>query len=298
MHVVVTGASGHLAQAVLPALCADASISAVTGVDIHPTCFRHAKFLAVRLPIGHPDIGYVLRGHDALVNLAFRVLRGRMTMQQMEEVNLRDQQHLFSTAAGLGSKRMIHLSSAAVYGVGSQLREDAPFRPLPGFAYAEHKAKLELWLAQTLPQCVRLRPHIILGPHALPLLRQLLRSRFYVRLADPQPRLQCVHEDDVAAAIMACLNRPVEGAFNLASPQTYTLLDAAQSDEHTRIGVSKSFAQGLLNFLWRWRGWGGEPGWFAGIDQDLTLDCSRAFEELAWRPKFSALDAIAAARRA
>lgn len=296
MRVVVTGASGHLARSVLPALCAHPAVAGVTGLDVLPAHFAHAKFQALRLPIGHRDIKWVLRGHQALVNLAFRVLRGKMALHQMEAINLHDQQHLFNTAVNLGVERLIHVSSAAVYGFGVGVCEDAPLQPLAGFAYAEQKARLENWLADTIPQCVRLRPHIILGPHSLPLLKQLLRAPLYVRLADPQPQLQCIHEDDVASAIAACLVRPVAGAFNLATADSYSLAEIAREAGRPVFAVPPRVARWLLRVLWRWRGWGGEPGWLGGIDRDLTLDCTHARQALQWQPQFSAREAIAAAR--
>jgi UDP-glucose 4-epimerase len=54
-------------------------------------------------------------------------------------------------------------------------------------------------------------------------------------------------------------------------------------------------AQAVLTLAHRLTGWGGEPGWLAGLRQTLTLDCSRAARELDWRPAHSAAQALAAA---
>ncbi|MBU6485847.1 MAG: hypothetical protein KGR23_13750, partial [Betaproteobacteria bacterium] len=44
MRVVVTGAAGRLARAVLPRLCADPAIGSVTGIDRILPAFSHPKF--------------------------------------------------------------------------------------------------------------------------------------------------------------------------------------------------------------------------------------------------------------
>ena len=62
--------------------------------------------------------------------------------------------------------------------------EAAAFAPLPDFCYGRHKAELETLLARDMPGCVRLRPHVILGPHAQPTLRQILNLPFCLRLDD------------------------------------------------------------------------------------------------------------------
>ena len=178
MNVFVTGSSSCLAQAVLPALCAEPGIERVAGVDLVPPRYAHAKFRAAQIDIRDPGLGAMLEGHDALIHLAFVVLRGRMSERDMFGVNVTGSHKVFHAARQAGLKRLVHLSSAAVYGSGIHVDERAPLAPLPGFLYALHKAHLEQLLEAEFPECVRLRPHVILGPHAQPLLRQLLALPF------------------------------------------------------------------------------------------------------------------------
>lgn len=282
MKVLVTGSSGHLAQALLPKLCAHPDIKQVIGVDIHPPRFSHDKFEHRQIDVRDPALDTLLTGCDALIHLAFVVLRGKMSAAAMHTINVAATQRLFDAAAGAGVRRLIHLSSAAVYGSGENLREDAPLKPLPGFLYAAHKTELEDWFAQHHSEAVRLRPHIILGPHSLALFRQLLALPFYVRLPDPQPRLQCVHEDDVATAILLALLSDVRGAFNLAAPGTFNFKEVIGRRHCVAVPLPLWFAKVFLNWACRLTGWGGEPAWLDGMQHSLTLDCQRAQEELKW----------------
>ena len=293
MRVLVTGASSHLAQALLPGLCERAGIEQVTGIDLEPPRFRHPRFNATRLDIRDPRLERYMLGHNALIHMSFVVLRGKMAEAEMFDINVRGSHRVFHAARRAGMQRLIHLSSASVYGSGMRLPEEAPLNPLPQFLYARHKARLEQLLAIDFPECVRLRPHVILGPHAQPVLRQLLNQPCYLRLPEPQPLLQCVHEDDVAQAILLCLERGVRGAFNLATEDSFSFRDAIRNRHRLSVPLPLSVARGGLNLAWKWSGWGGEPAWINGLAETLLIDCHRAHAELGWRSRYSAAQVLA-----
>lgn len=293
MRVFVTGSSSHLAQALLPGLCERADIEQVTGIDLLPPQFQHPKFDALRLDIRDPRLDQRMVGHNALIHMAFIVLRGKTTETEMFSVNVKGSHMVFHAARRAGVQRLIHLSSASVYGSGVHLSEDAPLAPLPQFLYARHKAHLEQLLAIEFPECARLRPHVILGPHAQPVLKQLLNQPCYVRLPEPYPLLQCVHEDDVAQAILLCLERDARGAFNLAVEDNVSFRDAIKSRHRLSVPLPLAVARGGLNLAWKLSGWGGEPAWIDGLTQTLLINCRRAHVELGWRSRYSAAEVLA-----
>jgi len=295
VKVFVTGSSSHLAQALLPLLCAERGIVRVTGTDLAAPRFAHAKFRAVQCDIRDPGLSSLLPGHDALVHLAFVVLRGRMSDAEMFDVNVTGSHRLFRAAHRARIARLIQMSSAAVYGGGVHLCEDAPLAPLPHFRYALHKAHLERLLEIEFPGCVRLRPHVILGRNAQPLLRQLINLPCYVALPDPQPRLQCVHEDDVARAVLLALQRNVSGPFNLAVADSTSYRDLIRSRHRLAFPLPLGVARAGINLAWRLWGWGGEPAWIEGLARTLLLDCRRAAAELGWESRFDAAAVLAAA---
>lgn len=296
MRVLLTGSSACLARVVLPRLCNHPGIRQVTGIDLRTPQFSHPKFRSAIIDFRDPRAMALLREHDALVHLAYVVLRGRMSEADMRAINVNGSLELLQSARAAGMRRIVHLSSAAVYGHGRGLTETAPYAPLPDFCYGQHKAELEQLLERAVPECVRLRPHVILGPHAQPTLRQILRLPLLLRLADPQPQLQCVHENDVADALFASLIREddVRGAYNLAAPDTFSLRDVMRRRHALHLPLSPAVARAGLALACRVSGWGGEPGWLAGLQQTLTLDCGRATRELGWQPACTSAQAIAA----
>ena len=287
MKVLLTGSSSTLARALLPRLCADAGVSQVTGVDRRPAHFAHPRFHALAMDFRDPQVTELLARHDALIHLAYVVLRGHVSEAEMRAINVDGSLALLLQARAAGVRRVIHLSSAAVYGSGDNLGEAAPYQPLAGFCYGRHKAELERRLDDQFPECLRLRPHVILGPHAQPTLRQLLALPFYLRLPDPQPRLQCVHEADVADAIRRCLSAHAGGAFNLATPDAFNLREVRRRRGWC-LPLPPSAARAALRTAHGISGWGGEPGWLDGLGETLTLDCSRAAALLGWQPAHSA----------
>jgi nucleoside-diphosphate-sugar epimerase len=293
MKVFITGASAHLARALLPRLCDHPAVTQVTGIDIRPPHFSHAKFNASILDIRSAQLARQMDSHNILINMAFRVLRGRMSEADMFDVNVSGGQNVFRAARSAGIARLIHLSSAAVYGSGENLNEDTPLNPLPGFIYGQHKAHLEQWLAAEFPQCARLRPHVILGMHAQPLLKWLLNQPCRLRLPEPAPQLQCVHEDDVVEAVLLAMQSAVRGPLNLASADSFSFSDAIRARHRLSMPLPVLVARVLLVTAWKTCGWGGEPAWIDGLMRTLTLDCRRARAELGWRSSCSARQALA-----
>ena len=102
MRILVTGSSGHFAAALLPALCALHEVREVRGIDFRPPRFRHEKFRAVVRDIRDPALIDAMTGCDALVHLAFVVLRGRTSERAMREINISGTGHLFATARRCG----------------------------------------------------------------------------------------------------------------------------------------------------------------------------------------------------
>jgi nucleoside-diphosphate-sugar epimerase len=276
--------AGRLARVVLPLLCADRDIESVTGIDRAEPAFRDGRFTPLVADVADPRAHAPLRGADALVHLAFVLPRGRATMQHAMRANVAATQALLSAAAAAGVRAIVHMSSAAVYGQGTELTEDARLAPLPRFRYAQQKAQVEAWIARELPRATVLRPTIILGPNAQPLLHRLAATPFYVKLPDPQPRLQVVHEGDVAQAVVLALKRGASGAFNLAAASSFSVREFVLARRPHARALPLPLARLALEVAWRVTGWGGEPGWFDGIAASLTLDCNRARVTLGWQP--------------
>ncbi|NIR58413.1 MAG: NAD-dependent dehydratase, partial [Gammaproteobacteria bacterium] len=170
-----------------------------------------------------------------------------------------------------------------------RLPETAPLQPRPGFHYAAHKAGVERWLERFKPEArlriVRLRPPAILGAHAHPLLRTLLRQPFYPHLPGPPPRLQCVWEEDVALAVQAALAREVRGAFNLAAEPPLPFRALHRRSRRWALPVPLPLLRATLAAAGRAGLAAGDTAWVEGLRHGLVLDTGRARAELGWTPR-------------
>lgn len=300
MHIVVTGSSSYLARALLPILCEHPRISAITGIDVNPPHFSHPRFKTTCLDIRAPEIAQQFAGIDAVVHLAFVVMQGTLKERRndralMRNINIDGSVNVFRCAARAGVKNFIHLSSAAVYALpsaSSKITESHQQAPLAEFAYAEDKIALERWLNDWEAQhrelrIVRLRPHVILGPHAQPFIKAFLRLPFYPQLPQPLPHTQCVHEQDITQAIMLALFSHERGAFNLAGTEAFTLFDMQKMAHRHPLPLPFSVIRKFATVNWRWFGVGTHPAWVEGLRYSLVLDSTRALTKLGWQPRYA-----------
>jgi nucleoside-diphosphate-sugar epimerase len=283
-RVLLTGAAGHLGQVVLAHLAGDLGFE-VTALDRRAAPDARSAALAAawwRVDLAEAGLRPALTGFDALVHLAGGVLVKRRNAIEAARTNLQASRELLRDAAGAGLPRIVHVSTAAVYGGGLALREDAPLRPLAAFPYARQKALLDAWVQRHLPGICTLRPTIVLGPGSQELLRRLARRGLPLHLPEPQPPWQVVHETDVAQAVGAALQRPVQGPFNLAASGSLCLRDLGPTARWLKFKPASALS--VARLAWRAGLLGAEPGWLAGAQHPLTLDCGRAHRELGWLP--------------
>ena len=294
MRVLVTGAAGCLGRVLIPELLRDPRITQLIAHDRRPVADRDSHLQILTGDVRDPALRTAIKTADAVVHMAFVVIEGHLRRDRHDR-RLAHGINIDGTRAVLDAlnpgARLIQLSSASVYGTSARaLTESAPLAPLPGFRYAEDKAQAEeLVMAAERGglSALRLRPHIILGPHAQPFLRGTLRLPFYPKLPEPAPLLQIVHEHDVAAAIAAAIFSEATGALNLACADALSFQAMQKCVHGFAIGIDPKLARLAAKWAFRYAGIGPDPAWTAGLDRPLILDTTRARVLLGWRPRFA-----------
>lgn len=306
MKVLVTGSSGGLAGVLLPQLLVHPEIEYVVGVDIKPYPFVHERLRTHLLDIRSPRLAEYMADMDAVIHLAFVVMpeslgRNRKNRQLIHDMNVNGSLNVCTTAQQQGVDKIIYLSSAVVYGTrpnhNTAYHEQQFRQSILGFPYAEDKVTVENWLDQfeiLAPhiKVTRLRPHLITGPNTNPLVKRILSWPIYPRFPDPQPLLQCVSAEDVCQAILLALWQDIHGSFNLAAEPPISLREIQQY-LHKRT-VSVPFSQLCLLQRWAWRllGIGGGPCWVETMRYSLTIDSTKARQELGWQPALNAFKCL------
>ena len=132
-----------------------------------------------------------------------------------------------AAAGAVGVPRLVHLSSAVVYGAAAEndvpLTEDAPVRPDPGFPWAVELAEAERLVAEWRDggagrAAAVLRPALVVAGEDNGALARALGGLSGPRPAGETRPVQFVHVDDVVSAVVCCATAatPVDGPFNVA----------------------------------------------------------------------------------
>ena len=202
--VAVTGCSGYIGRKVCELLERDDDVSRVVGVDVRDPAFSTRNLEFYRIDVRSPDLAAVLDGCDAVLHLAAR------SGQDAHDVIAGGMRSLTTAAGAVGATKLVFTSTALVYGPGAgPATEDTPVRPAPGYAAANAAAEeaVRAFAFEARDAVVTiLRLPVVSGPSvpASPLLPVGRGSR-----------VQVLHEDDAARAVVHALKYPLPGTFNV-----------------------------------------------------------------------------------
>jgi UDP-glucose 4-epimerase len=225
LSIAVTGASGVVGQRLLPVLAADPSVTRLVGLDMRPPRRRVRDLEFHLVDVARSELKPLLEGVDVLVHLA-TVVDPIPDEAVMARVNVDGTRRALDAAAAVGTRRVVRVSSATVYGAWANnpvpLTEDSPLRPNPGFSPAVQAAEVERLLAEWSEDhpsvtVTTLRSAPVLGPGAERLPSRLLLGRPPLRVRGANPPVQAVHVDDLVAALALVVLGDHPGTFNVAS---------------------------------------------------------------------------------
>lgn len=327
MRVIVTGATGNVGHALVSALLREPGVERVVGVarrapERAVAPYDDPRFEWRRADVGSDDLDETLRGADALVQLAWRFQPTRDRTATWR-TNVIGTTRVLSAAARAGVGTVLYASSVGAYApvagrpFSGAAGEPAPEEPvdeswptgaLPVAGYGIEKSYLERWLDAFEERhgdirVVRTRSAFVFQEEAAreqlrifggPLAPgRLVGSRLVPVLPLPAGlRFQAVHADDVAAAGVAALLRPVRGAFNLAAAPVIDTAALGKVFGARPIEVPPRLVRAALGFAFLLRLAPVEPGLLELFMTLPLMDAGRARRELDWTPRHSAIEAL------
>lgn len=223
-NLVILGGTGFVGRSVCGLLVerSGGGSGQVVVPSRRPARAKHLQLLpTVRLVQAdvhdEAQLAGVLRGCDAVVNLV-AILHGSEAGFERAHVEL--PRKLVRACAAAGVKRVVHVSAL---GVGPQ----APSR------YLRSKTAGEAVLTHAGLDLTILRPSVIFGAHDrfLNLFARLQAVFPVLPLAGAQARFQPVWVQDVAAAIVRCLDddATIGRVYECAGPEVFTLQQLVQA---------------------------------------------------------------------
>ncbi len=273
MRVVVTGSSGFIGRAVVPALRA-------RGHEVRALDRSVVGDLA-----DVTDWSAHIAGSDAVVHLAALAHARRADAARLRAVNV-DAALALGEAAAAAGIRMLQMSSAKVLGEETPRQPfDDSSPPAPQAAYARAKAEAEVGL-RAIPglSLTVLRPPLVYGPgvkaNFLALMRAVARG-WPLPFAGIRNRRSLVYVGNLADAVVLCLESPV------ATGNAYAVADGAPLSTPAlcrALGVALgtparlfSFPPALLDLA--------PPA--RSLTRSFVVDDGALRRELSWAPVYS-----------
>lgn len=276
MRIVVTGGSGNVGSALRRHLEFDD-----LGVDVRTlSSLRDA-----------------IRGADVVVHLAWAI---KPTDRQ---TNVDGSEHVLAACIKEEVGHLICASSVAAYAPAARygrVDESWPVTGIPGSTYSEHKVRLEEMISRYPLPCTVIRPCGIAQASAAQQLQRWVLSRWLSpKLLPLLPiplwsglRLQLVHSDDVARAIVQIVQRRALGAFNLAAEPVLTAPMIADTVGAGRFAVPYPVIEKLAGATARLGIQPLTPEWVRMADQAPLVKTTRAHQDLEWWPEHDARDVL------
>ena len=268
LTVAVIGASNFIAAAVLERLDADRRIGRLVGIDADEPQMPVAKLDFHAADVRDPMLSVVLGGADVVVNVGMTA-SPLDSEDTMFAINVHGTRNLLDAVAAAGVKRLVHISTAAVYGAHPSnevpLDEDAPLLANPDFSWAyQHLLAEELvtaW-ARTHPETTVtvLRPVTTLGPGADNFVARHFEQPYLPIVRGSEPPVQFLHVDDLATAIEAAVTDPLPGVFNVAPEGWLATRELTSLLGKRAVTVPEAVAFFAARRLWTHHVMGAPPG--------------------------------------
>ena len=311
MRVVVTGATGNVGTSLVPALIRDDGVESILGLARRTPTLDLPKTAWVGADVSTDDLVPHFTGADCVVHLAWLIQPSR-DERTLARTNVLGSERVFQAAAEAGVGSIVYASSVGAYSPGPKDRlidETWPTGGIPTSFYSRHKSKNEAYLDRFEAEhpdirIVRLRPGLIFKREAATGVRRLFIGPLFPNallrrsLIPAVPNIkdlvfQAVHSNDVAEAYRLAISSPeAHGPYNVVADPIITPEELAALLHARLFKMSGRVVRALVALSWRLRLQPTPEGW---VDMALNaplLDPSRASEELGWKPRSSAGEAL------
>ncbi len=233
MRILVTGGNGLLGRNLIPELQSRGGDVRILALAEEDTSWLQQRNVEVyRGDVREPQcLAEPMRGVDTVFHLAGMMGLWR-PMDDYRAVNVRGTEHVALAALEAGVRRMVHVSSWTVYGMGlrSPAREDAPLRPFAepyGVTKAESETVIRQLVASRGLKAIIVRPDTFYGPgdrvHFGRMADRLKAGKAIV-IGSGANILPFVYVSDVARGLVLASEAPraVGQAYNIASDRPWT----------------------------------------------------------------------------
>lgn len=306
--LAITGVSGYTGKVLMPLLEDDDGIEKIIGIDIQlpPQEDTWKKLEFHQMDIRDPRIEGIIEGCDALVHLAFILMRSPKD-NEIDDINIRGTQNVINLVGRLGIPKLIITSSLVAYGLNADnpipLTEETPLKPNMNLFYSYAKAANEAFLdtfCQEYPEIIvtRLRPPTIVGPSAVEELMAQVTADVIPVIRGYDPLIQLLHEEDMASALYLAICEDMPGIFIVTSDEPRTIRQLAQLCDARVLPLPRSIIWGMSALLWQLGASPFSPEFIDLLSKYPIIGSSDKLKALGWSPKYTTTEAYLSVRDA
>jgi len=228
-RILVTGLGTYWGSRIAQVLEADPRVEVVVGVDTHDPRLPLEKTEFVRADSSYSILHRIVQATrvDTIVHTHLMVDSTLASSREAHEINVIGTSNLVAAAGAPGSavRKLVVKSSTLVYGANYAdpffFREDTPRTRKPRTEIERSLLEVERTVddfAQDNPEVVvtTLRFANVLGSNVETTFTRILRLPVVPEVLGFDPRLQFVHEDDVAGALAHATQHDTPGIYNVA----------------------------------------------------------------------------------
>lgn len=304
-RILITGSAGYLGSRVVE-LLARGNRYEIHGIDVRepakPNLYKRFVRGSVTSSIAMKNLFDRARP-DIAVHLAF-VVTSTHDRALETSVALDGTRHFLEGCERNAVPKAIFLSSVAAYGAHDDndvpLTETSPIRGVAGYGYSLLKAEADR-MAQAYmevhPECefAILRPCLFAGPNTDNNFFDVLKFAVVPQVRDRRglrdPEFQFIHEDDMAACLVAAIEKPARGPFNVAGEGSVPYSQLVAMVGKRTMPLPAWILYPATALLWKLRLVTSPAAQLDFIRSPWTMDVSRMRREL-FTPQRSTLEAF------
>ncbi len=302
MDVAITGAAGYFGRKIISLMEEDDFYARVIGISRRKWEHNFSKLEYHRMDVRNENLRDVFDGVDAIVHLAF-VVSPIHSQKEMYDIDINGTKNVIRAGIEAGVKKFVITSSTMVYGAWEDnpewLTEEHEMRGHPTYYYNRHKIMVEKIAKEMLgDKLIILRPCLVIGPTVSHFYVDLLNMPFLPLVDGRNPRMQFVHEDDVARAYDIVLKKNVKGIFNIVGEGVVRWKEVIEMAGRRAIKMPSWLIKSMLKIAWKVHATKFPPEILDFVTYEWVASGEKAKRELGFTPQYSSKEAVKSYLRA
>jgi len=301
MNVAITGAAGYFGRKIIERMERDEFYEKIIGISRREWKHDFKKLSYHRMDVRDERLGsiFLKEKPDIIIHLAF-VVNPMHDKAEMHDIDVNGTRNVIMAGMRAGVERFIITSSTMVYGAWDDnpewLTEEMPMRGHPTYYYNQDKVMVENVVREMEKEyglsLTILRPCLVLGPSVSHFYADMLNMPFLPLVDGRNPRMQFIHEDDVARAYDIAIKKEATGVYNIVGEGTVRWKEIINMAGRRAIKMPRWLIRNAMAMAWKLHATRFPPEILDFVTYEWVASGEKAKKELGFYPEYSSRDAV------